>query len=390
MIFALLVMSSHALDNSSIDATKPTLHMIGLFHTITSLDYSHCAFTGKVLRFAKMMRMQGWKVIEYGNVKTESGANEFVALTNETEFYSLLPRQDETQFFGDRAMIGTAWHQRFDQRLVVELSRRLNPFDIVCHPFGHAHQHLKQQIKNVSFFEVESGIGYPTTFLNFRIFESYAKYHYILGSENGIGRHYNWVIPNYFELNDWFVQDPSQIRPDRPIVFMGRITQVKGMDTIREIAKVLTNRVFWIAGQGNFSEWFHGLPNVYYKGPLKGGERANFLRGASCMLMPTTYVEPFGGAGVESQLMGVPLLAVDSGAFTETIEHGKTGFRCHTLGDWIKGIERADQLDRLYIRERAQKLYGLETVGVQYDAAFKTIYDLRSTGWYTLDSHSIH
>ena len=35
-------------------------------HTITSPEYSHCAFTGKVLRFSPMMRSQGYEVLHYG------------------------------------------------------------------------------------------------------------------------------------------------------------------------------------------------------------------------------------------------------------------------------------------------------------------------------------
>jgi len=58
---------------------KPTLHLLvlsfiglmlkGLFHTCVTSKYSHCAFTGKVLRFSKMMKMYGYHVIEYGNVE---------------------------------------------------------------------------------------------------------------------------------------------------------------------------------------------------------------------------------------------------------------------------------------------------------------------------------
>jgi glycosyltransferase involved in cell wall biosynthesis len=47
--------------------------------------------------------------------------------------------------------------------------------------------------------------------------------------------------------------------------------------------------------------------------------------------MPRCYIEPFGGSGVEVLLCGTPLIAVDYGAFTETIIDGVNGFRCHTL-----------------------------------------------------------
>lgn len=371
--------------NSSpvLERQKPTLHMIGLFHTITSLNYSHCAFTGKVLRFPRMMHQYGWRVIEYGNVLTESGADEFVPLMDWQEFSTLVPTNN--RFHGDVAEIGTPWHQRFEARLIEEMRKRVEPYDIVCHPFGHSHQILPRIFDKA--FHVESGIGYPTTFLPLRIFESYAKMHYVLGAEQSAGKNYNWVIPNYFDTQEWrFSPEPS---PKRPIVFMGRISAVKGMDVIREIALRMPERQFLLAGQGDPVPWFAGMQNVHFVGALVGRERQRFLSGAYAMLMPTTYVEPFGGAGVEAQLVGVPLIASNYGAFTETIEHGQTGFLCNTLGDWLAAIQEVEHLDRRYISRRAQERYGLSTVGKQYDAVFRTIYDLKDQGWYKNVSYRI-
>ena len=45
---------------------KIRLHILGLPHTITSNEYSHCAFTGKVLRFGPMMLSRDFEVYHYG------------------------------------------------------------------------------------------------------------------------------------------------------------------------------------------------------------------------------------------------------------------------------------------------------------------------------------
>ena len=44
-------------------------------HTITSSEYSHCAFAGKVLRFSPMMRSQSYEVFHYGAEGSESGVD---------------------------------------------------------------------------------------------------------------------------------------------------------------------------------------------------------------------------------------------------------------------------------------------------------------------------
>lgn len=60
------------------------LHLIGIFHTKCTEEYSHCAFTGKVFRFSRMMKPFGWTVIEYSNEGSESIADKHeVMLTNE-------------------------------------------------------------------------------------------------------------------------------------------------------------------------------------------------------------------------------------------------------------------------------------------------------------------
>eukprot|EP01091_Cochliopodium_minus_P020358 TRINITY_DN886_c1_g1_i5.p1 TRINITY_DN886_c1_g1~~TRINITY_DN886_c1_g1_i5.p1 ORF type:complete len:185 (-),score=65.82 TRINITY_DN886_c1_g1_i5:43-597(-) len=158
---------------------------------------------------------------------------------------------------------------------------------------------------------------------------------------------------------------------------MGRIIVNKGMKIIAKLAKALPHRKFKIAGQGNFSEFFEGINNVEYVGSLEGKQRSDFLQGAAAMIHPTLYVEPFGGSVVESQLCGVPVILTNFGAFVETIEEGKTGFRCNSFKEYLSAIEKVERLDRKYISERAVKLYSLESVGKQFDNVFKQIYDLR-------------
>ena len=100
--------------------------------------------------------------------------------------------------------------------------------------------------------------------------------------------------------------------------------------------------------------------------------------------MPTVFTEPFGGSGVEAMLCGTPLLAVDYGAFTETVIQGVTGFRCKTLQEWLDAVELADKLDRKLIAENAKAKYSLEACGIKYDKVFTDLNNLHNQGWYTL------
>ncbi|MFZ9655110.1 MAG: glycosyltransferase [Limnohabitans sp.] len=352
------------------------LHLVGIFHTKATTEFSHCAFTGKALRFPRMMQAQGFEVIEYSNAGSEAGATEHVEMLSHEEFDRLYGSRKQTAFYGDDACVGSEGHRLFEGRLIAAMHQRLEPGDIICHPFGHAHEALVRIFPNHQ--HVETGIGYPTLMANsYRIYESYAWMHYHQGRENRNGINYEWVVPNYFDLDDW----QPEYAAGAYLAFLGRICSVKGMDTIRAIADHSPYPIV-LHGQGDPSTWSH--PNIEYRGPIHGRARSEFLRNARACLMPSVFTEPFAGAGVEAMLCGTPLIAVDYGAFTETIIEGLTGFRCHTLQDWLDAIDKVGDLNRKAIAYVTRQRYSLETCGAKYKKIFQTLADLHGDGWYAL------
>ena len=344
---------------------KPTLHMIGLFHTICNHDYDHCAFTGKVMRFATMMKRQGYTIIEYSNGVSMSDADEQVQMMTADELFNLTKTVDTTT--SSIANMDSPQYRIFDEKLTSALKTRVKTGDIVCHPFGPPHAHLVKEIPEAR--HVETGIGYPNEdFGAFRIFESYAWMHFHQGKnlsyddkgnfyadDSGkpivgrAGKNYEWVVPNYYNVDDW---EPSY-EPGQYLLYFGRVVAEKGIAIVKEIAS-RSNMPIRIVGAGNLED-FAGH-NMQIEGPLTGAkERSDLLRNAKAVLMPTRYIEPFGGVAIEAMLCGTPVISSDFGAFTETLEHGKTGFRCHTLGDYLTAVVAIEELDREYISNRARE-----------------------------------
>jgi glycosyltransferase involved in cell wall biosynthesis len=371
---------------------KPTLFVIAPFHETLEAKNSCCAFSQKALKFSKMMQAQGYEVVEYANSPSESECAIKIPMLTREELDQLAGKRESTQFHGAKAIVGSPHWTEFDKRLKVALSERVKDGDIICHPFGRSHIDLPKLFPKQ--FHVETGIGYPDApFGCYRIFESYCWMAYHQGKHlyfdaNGrvlmkdslpvIGRSgsdYEWVVPNYFDLDEW---KPSYA-PGKYVLFFGRICSDKGMDIVKAIAEAGVK--VKVAGQGDMTPWKH--PNLEYLGPILGKDRNELLANATCMLMPTRFVEPFGGSGVEAALCGSPLLSSDFGAFAETVDHGLTGYRCHTLADWLEGIKRAPELSRRLVAHRARQLYSLETCGKQYDRIFTQISDLKGDGWYT-------
>lgn len=382
------------------------LHMLAIPHTITNNEFSHCAFTGKVLRFCPMMMSRGFEVYHYGVETSNVESTKNINILSKTEweelrivsYKTLHPElsdndvreklSNEKNFVGDLANYNTPLYQIFNIKLFNELKKyyRNTSTDIVCLPFGYSHD---EAIKNLNVIAVETGIGYPESYKNYRIFESYAWKHFNLGKSNiNHPSNYWFVIPNYYNINEWpFILTPEKKR----IGFFGRICNIKGMDIFVEIARRFLHIEFVICGQGSETPYIYASPNIVYQKPIHGDERGKYLSELTAIITPSLYIEPFCGVNVEAQICGVPVIAQDFGAFVETIEPFKTGLLCHTLADYCYGIQMAldNKFDRTYIRERAIKKYDMYNVAYQYEYVFKSILDIHNgkNGWYSPDSY---
>jgi glycosyltransferase involved in cell wall biosynthesis len=260
---------------------------------------------------------------------------------------------------------------------------------------------------------VELFIGYPDFPFNaWRCFESECWRHYHWGRDDakpefqgnrGLNKMYSAVVPNFYDLADWDLGDGS----GDYVLFMGRICAEKGINTILDIIKAWFQDVkkgerepvkFVFAGQGDYENLVRiplsGLgalltSHIEYRGVVQDRDRSDLIGKARCMLMPTNFIEPLGGAGVESQLCGTPLVAVNYGAFTETINHGVSGFRCNTIGDWLSAVKYSASLDRSKVAHWARSRYSLEACAPQFHAFLMQISDLWRAGWYEKESYRV-
>lgn len=364
------------------------IHLLGLPHTQTTPAFSHCAFTGKVLRFAPMLRPHGVEVIHYGIAGAESGADTQVDVLTVPAWHALLghDHSDPARFVGTDAACDSVLYQAYNAALNDQLRDRVAPDDIVALPFGLAHQ---AALHGVDGLHVETGIGYPESFLRYRIFESHAWYHWTAGKQQVPGQRDWHVIPNYFDASEWGPGLPYDQRT-RMLVYFGRITEQKGLNTVWELAKALPDWHVVLCGQGDPTPYLT-LPNVTYLPPKHGRDRHALLSRARAVLMPTEYIEPFGGVAIEAMLSGTPVLTSDHSAFTETNINGITGFRCRVLGDWLDAIDRLGEcLDPEPLALHAERMYGMHGIGAEYVRVLSAMQEAASPrGWYTRRSFSL-
>lgn len=352
------------------------LHMLGLYYTLHSQEYSPDPFSGKLIRFPKMMKDEGFHIIEYCNEGSESSAKEKITILDGETFRELRKLHDETEAPGKRESKDSTLFREFDKKLIEALKEKVKPHEIICHTYGSMHAHFRDAFPEN--FHIETGVGYTGVFSNFRVYESYAWWHWHQGRENRSGQNYEWVIPMFYDLAEW---EPCYT-PGEYILYFGRVVKDKGLDIVREVA-ARTNREVIICGEGDASPWLlPDIPNLKYMPPVRGHARNELLRNAYCMLAPTTYTEPFGSSAVEAMLCGTPVIASDFGGFTETVEHGLTGYRCKTLGDWLYGVKMAGKMDRKTIAEVTRAKYGMETIAPKFTRVFEQLHEMKNQGWY--------
>ena len=167
---------------------------------------------------------------------------------------------------------------------------------IICCPLGQVH---KSAVESIPQFAVETGIGYQYPWSKYRVYESYAWYHYTMGVEKQMGdTWYHTVIPCAFDPTAYGPVVPTE-KKQNYFVMACRLHDDKGVNIGVSVARALGIPIKLI-GQGDASPYLG--PGVEYRKPMSGPELRELLRYAKGLFQPTRYVEPFGKVTIDAGL----------------------------------------------------------------------------------------
>ena len=377
--------------------TYRTFHVPMIPHTRPTSAFSHCAFTTKARLLPKVLRraFPDAFIIAYGVFgDTVECADAFVSVMSQTEWSHFFAKAhaDPTAFSGDAAHVDHPGYALFNRNLADAWSD-VEAGDVVCFPFGHAHEQAWSALSPLlreRVLPIETGIGYPQPFLPYRIYESHAWMHYIAGKTGINGSDYHFVIPHYYDLSEWPLPNADQSRDQ--VVFMGRLGAIKGLDVVRAIADAMPEREFVMYGQGDPRPW-EGR-NLQYGGVLHGGERRAVLLRAQVVLCPTRYVEPFCQTHVEALLCGAPVVGSAFGVFPEHAAMLDGVATARTLPDWVQAVHHrsfTSWRSRERIATLARDHFGIDRVAYLYHTAItQCLQVLQPSGWYGEHAHILH
>ncbi len=165
------------------------------------------------------------------------------------------------------------------------------------------------------------------------------------------------------------------------LAFLGRISPEKGTHLAIEIAK----RSGWqlkMAGKVDVVdvEYFEQQikpqidgKQIQYLGEANHQQKADLIGGAVATLFPITWREPFGLVMIESMAAGTPVIAMNLGSTSEIIAHGKTGFLCNNVDDFVEAITKVGQLKREDCRDHVVKNFSVQKMTDGYEAVYRQV-----------------
>ncbi|PID99380.1 hypothetical protein CSA80_01295 [Candidatus Saccharibacteria bacterium] len=224
---------------------------------------------------------------------------------------------------------------------------------------------------------------------------SYAQRH-------GMPKDTNWAGNIYHGL------DAAELTPvDAPtndyVAYMGRIIEPKGVHLAiaalqhynQSAATPLRLR---IAGK-HYAEvskdtyWREKIepclndPAITYDGFIgDNAAKQAFLANARALLVPSLFDEPFGMVSLEAFACGTPVIALDSGALPEVVQHGKTGIvvakrytdngeldEPSTIARLASAIDEIAHIDRAACRQVYETTFTADHMAAEHARVYRDI-----------------
>lgn len=184
------------------------------------------------------------------------------------------------------------------------------------------------------------------------IFATQAYCDHVLAQATAIPKNIG-IIPPVFDPDEFTY---SAVK-DNYFLYLARVQQCKGVDVVFNCAQRHPKEQFYICGYlapqhitksrlviDDKTYDLKEYPNVRFLGYADKKVRRDLLSRAKGLIQPSPYFEPFGFNVIEAYLSGTPVITSNDGSFIETVQEGKTGYRCNTWEEYDHAIQNISSL----------------------------------------------
>ena len=112
---------------------------------------------------------------------------------------------------------------------------------------------------------------------------------------------------------------------DKYVLYFGRYSKEKGVETLLKVCKELSHVRFVFAGKGPLEDMVNEVNSVENKGFLTSEELRPLIQGAAFSIYPSEWYENGPFSIMESIQYGTPVIGAAIGGIPELIDDGETG-----------------------------------------------------------------
>ena len=181
--------------------------------------------------------------------------------------------------------------------------------------------------------------------------------------KGGIKKEKIVVLPHF--IPDYFLNTSRKKELSISYAFyFGRISKEKGVPELMETFRNLKDIKLFLAGEIEDDTKIISTENIFYLGSLNKEEIKENIRNSKFCISFSTLPETFGLVALESIALGKPFIGLETGAFREVINQGRTGFVCKNITEAQEKIKQIITKEIIFnedeITKIAQEKFGQE------------------------------
>ena len=174
-----------------------------------------------------------------------------------------------------------------------------------------------------------------------------------------------------------------QVEQHAPLVYLGRVEEIKGVHLAIEVARKSGRRLI-IAG--NVSEAKHHQryfaeqiqphvdgDTIQYVGAVGDSAKNELLGRSAALLMPLLWEEPFGIVMAEALACGTPVIGLRRGSVPEIVQQDVNGFVCDSVDQMVLAVGRLAEIDRRDCRRIAEDKFSDRVIVDCYERLYREL-----------------
>lgn len=262
--------------------------------------------------------------------------------------------------------------------MLSRLQERLAEFDVVHFHIDHMHLPMMRGAATPFLTTLHGRLDLPEIAPLFRAFPE-APFVSISDAQRRPLASANWAGTVHHGLPPDLL--PFSQRDRGYLAFLGRISPEKGPDAAIRIARAAGLPLRIAAKVDNADRAYFesvvrpmlGQPGVEFVGEINEAEKAEFLGGATALLFPIQWPEPFGLVMIEAMACGTPVVAFNRGSVPEVVEDGVSGFLVEDETGALAALRRLDRIDRAGVRQAFEARFTARRMAEDYLALYRRL-----------------